>query len=63
MFVLKVLWAIVKTCLYVLEAIFTTLDKSGKEANAQADAALSQSDEPPFRDRNSVYYDGPGRRP
>lgn len=60
MVVLKILWSIFKGALFVVEMIFGTMDKAGRAANKQANAWGHY--DPPTRDRNSVYYDGPGAR-
>ena len=61
MVVLRILWGVVKAGLFVLEALFTSMDKGSRAANKQA-AVWDHSPEPPTRDRNSSYYDGPGSR-
>ena len=58
---LRVLWALVKGCLFVLDVIFAGLDGGGKAARKEAYSW--DRHEHPTRDRTSAYYSGPGRRP
>lgn len=62
MVVLKVVWSVVKAGLFLVEALFGAIDRGGQAANRQA-TSWGRTDEPPTRDRNSFYYDGPGNRP
>jgi hypothetical protein len=58
---LRGLWALVKACLFIIEAIFAGIDSGGKAARR---GALSWGqDNPPTHDRTCAYYNGPGRRP
>lgn len=61
MVVLKLLWGVVKVGLFLVEAVFSAVDQGGRDAVRHA-APWGQADEPPSRDRNSVFYDGPGSR-
>lgn len=61
MVVLKILWSMIKAMLFVVEAMFGAVDKGAKAANKQA-TSWGHVYEPPTRDRNSYYYDGPGSR-
>lgn len=58
---LRGLWALVKGCLFVIEAIFAGMDSGGKAAQ-KGPSSWGQY-KPPSRDRTSAYYSGPGRRP
>lgn len=62
MVVLKIVWSVVKAALFLVEALLGALDSGGRAASKQA-ASWDRADEPPTRDRNSFYYDGPGSRP
>lgn len=62
MVILKVVWGVVKVGLFLVEALFGAVDRGGRAATSRA-ASWGHVDEPPIRDRNSVYYDGPGSQP
>ena len=62
MIILKILWAVIKACLYLLESLFLAVERSGRRSTTMTDTALRSSYTAPVQDRNSTGYVGTGNR-